>query len=78
MPKNFEGDCTYLFLPPTKAGALIGPWLRLANLLSPFDDLPEVRAVCARIRKLTDLRSSAKGVPVRTYGGFREACPSVA
>ncbi len=30
--------------PPRKAGALMEPWLRLANLLPPLDDLAEVRA----------------------------------
>lgn len=52
-------------LPPRKAGALIGPWLRLANLLPPLDDLPEVRAAWSRIRKLTGLRKLPKGVRVR-------------
>src|SRR5208337_2866498 len=32
-------------LPPSRAAGLIGPWLRLANLLPPLDDPPEVRAV---------------------------------
>lgn len=52
-------------LPPRQAGALIGPWLRLANLLPPLDDLPEVKAVWARIRKPMGGRNLAKGVPVR-------------
>jgi len=37
-------------LPPRKTGALIEPWLRLANLLPPLDDLPEVRAGWSRFR----------------------------
>lgn len=53
-------------LPPAKAGAIIGPWLRLANLLPPPPDLREMRAVWSRIRKLHGLRNLAKGVPVRS------------
>jgi hypothetical protein len=52
-------------LPPRLAGALVGPWLKLANLLPPLDNPPEVEALWSQIRKSTDSRNLAKGVPVR-------------
>jgi len=63
-------------LPPMKAGSLLEPWLRLANLLPPLDDLPEVRAGWSRIRKLTGSRTLAEGVPDRDVPRALGSMPS--
>ena len=65
LPSETKNVKTERPLPPRQAGALIGPWLKLANLLPPLDDLPEVKAVSSQIRKLMGSRDLAKGVPVR-------------
>jgi hypothetical protein len=59
-------------LPPRKAGALIEPWLRLANLLPPLEDQPEVRAGWSRFRS----RNLAGDVPHRDLQRLLGSKPS--
>ena len=64
---------------PAAAEASRGPdraLLKLANLLPPLDDLPEVEAVWSRIRKRTGPRNLAKGVPVRDLPRVLRRIPS--
>ena len=62
--------------PAEESRALIEPWLRLANLLPPLDDLREVRGAWSRIRKLTGLRTLAGGVPHRDLRRVFGSMPS--
>ena len=52
-------------LPPRKAGARVGPWLRLANLFPLLDDLPEVKAIWTHFDNLMGAATLSKAVPVR-------------
>jgi len=64
-PENVKAASPSGLLLPRKAGALIGPWLKLANLLPPLDDVTEMSAVWSRILSLMGSRSLAEGVRVR-------------
>ena len=61
LRKSVKHDRQLGPLRPRKAGVVVEPWLRLANLLPPLEDPPEVTAVLSRIRKLTGSGNLAKG-----------------